>query len=116
MAKLPTKVKLYLEANGKVYATERDNRAFLLQDDGDGVVYIHEWNVSGVTQPTAEQLNAVESQADTLESNNQVIQTRKNLYGSTAEQLEYIVENGVDAFVTKQNQIKTENPKSQETK
>ena len=112
MAKLPTKVKLYLEANGKVYATERDNRAFLLQDDGDGVVYIHEWNVSGVTQPTAEQLNAVESQADTLESNNQVIQTRKNLYGTPQQQIENIIENGLDAEISRVNQIKSENPKS----
>jgi hypothetical protein len=31
-------------------------------------------------------------------------------YGSTAEQLEYIVENGVSAFIEKQ-QIKTDNPK-----
>ena len=80
-----------------------------LQDDGDGA-YIKEWNVDEA-QPTDEQLNALESQATTLESNNQVIQTRKELYGSTAEQLEYIVENGVDAFVTKQNQIKLDNPK-----
>ena len=62
-------------------------------------------------QPTDEQLNALESGATTLENNDKVIQTRLNLYGTTAEQLEYIVENGVDAFVTKQNQIKLDNPK-----
>ena len=82
----------------------------ILQDDGDGVVYIKEWNVDEA-QPTEEQLNALESQATTLESNNQVIQTRIKLYGSTAEQLEYIVENGVSAFIEKQQQIKLDNPK-----
>ena len=83
----------------------------ILQDDGDGVVYIKEWNVAEV-QPTEEQLDNLESQAETLENNNQVIATRKKEYGSTAEQLEYIVENGVEAFISKQNQIKSDNPKS----
>ena len=105
MAQLSTKIKLYL---GRTPDFELEVK---LQDDGDGVVYIKEWNVDEA-QPTEEQLNALDAQATTLESNNQVIQTRIKLYGSTAEQLEYIVENGVDAFVTKQQQIKTENPKN----
>ena len=84
-----------------------------VQDDMIGGVsnpYIKEWNVAEA-QPTEEQLNALESQAETLENNNQVIATRKKEYGSTAEQLEYIVENGVSAFIEKQQQIKTDNPK-----
>ena len=84
-----------------------------LQDDMvDGVSnpYIREWNVEEV-QPTEEQLDALESQAETLENNNQVIATRKKEYGTTAEQLEYIVENGVSAFIEKQQQIKISNPK-----
>ena len=84
-----------------------------LQDDMvDGVSnpYIKEWNVAEV-QPTEEQLDALESQAETLENNNQVIATRKKEYGTLAEQLEYIVENGVEAFIEKQQQIKISNPK-----
>ena len=104
MAQLSNKIKLYLDREVDF------TKDVILQDDGQGA-YIKEWNVDGVSKPTDEQLNALESQADTLESNNQVIQTRKNLYGSTAEQLEYIVENGVDAFITKQQQIKSDNPK-----
>mgnify|MGYP003141224636 CR=1 FL=1 len=74
---------------------------------------IAEWNISDEkAQPTVEQLDALESEATTLESNNQVINTRIKLYGTTAEQLEYIVENGVDSFIAKQNKIKTDNPKS----
>jgi len=107
MAQLSNKIKIYLDR-------EVDFRKdVLLQDDRiDGVSnpYIKEWNVAEV-QPTEEQLDALESQAQTLENNNQVIQTRKRLYGSTAEQLEYIVENGVSAFIEKQQQIKISNPK-----
>jgi hypothetical protein len=110
MAQLNTKVKLYLEDNSKT-EEELFNGNIQLENIGAGD-YIKVWNVSGVTKPTDEQLNALESEADTLESNYQVINTRKNLYGTTAEQLEYIVENGVDAFVAKQNQIKSENPKT----
>tara|TARA_Y100000310_G_scaffold321237_1_gene378603 strand:+ start:594 stop:914 length:321 start_codon:yes stop_codon:yes gene_type:complete len=106
MAKLSSKIKIYLDR--KVDFT-KDVR---LEDASDGEgAYIAEWNVAEA-QPTQEQLDALESQATTLENNSQVIQTRINLYGSTAEQLEYIVENGVDAFITKQNQIKSDNPKS----
>ena len=103
MAQLNSKIIKYLD---REIDFQKDVK---LQDDGDGA-YIKEWNVAEA-QPTDEQLNALESEANTLESNNQVINTRKGLYGSTAEQLEYIVENGVDAFVTKQNQIKLDNPK-----
>ena len=104
MSGLNTKIRLYLNREVEF------GKDVILFDDGDGVVYIKEWNVAEA-QPTDEQLNALESQATTLESNNQVIKTRKELYGTTAEQLEYIVENGVDAFIEKQNQIKTDNPK-----
>ena len=103
MSNLPNKIRIYLDR-------EVDFRKdVIVQDDGQGQ-YIKEWNVAEA-QPTDEQLNALESEATTLESNNQVIATRKELYGTTVEQLEYIVENGVSAFITKQNQIKSDNPK-----
>ena len=104
MSGLNTKIRLYLNREVEF------GKDVILFDDGDGVVYIKEWNVAEA-QPTDEQLNALESQATTLESNNQVIKTRKELYGTTAEQLEYIVENGVSAFIEKQQQIKISNPK-----
>jgi len=103
MAQLSSKIRKYLDREIDFL------KDVLLQDDGDGA-YIKEWNVAEV-QPTEEQLDALESQAETLENNNQVIATRKKEYGSTAEQLEYIVENGVEAFIEKQQQIKTDNPK-----
>tara|TARA_Y100000310_G_scaffold48866_1_gene45171 strand:- start:42 stop:377 length:336 start_codon:yes stop_codon:yes gene_type:complete len=111
MEKLYHKVKLYLEANSKTWEEEENNIVLVNYSDGNGDI-LETWNVSGLVKPTDEQLNALESEATTLESNNQVIATRRNLYGTTAEQLEYIVENGVDAFIAKQNQIKSENPKN----
>ena len=103
MADLYNKIKSYLNRDFSI-------EEVVLQNDGEGT-YIKEWNASDKVQPTDAQLDALSSQAETLEANNQVIQTRINLYGTTTEQLEYIVENGVDAFVTKQNQIKLDNPK-----
>tara|TARA_R100000773_G_C4176957_1_gene88274 strand:+ start:426 stop:734 length:309 start_codon:yes stop_codon:yes gene_type:complete len=44
--------------------------------------------------------------------NSSVIENRKKEYGSLEEQLEYIVENGIDAFITKQKNIKSKYPKS----
>ena len=104
MAQLSNKIRVYLDREVDF------DKDVVLQDDGQGA-YIKEWNVDEA-QPTQEQLDNLESQAQTLENNNEVIATRIKEYGSTAEQFEYIVENGVDAFITKQNQIKTENPKS----
>ena len=107
MAQLSNKIKIYLDREVDFL------KDVILQDDMvDGVSnpYIKEWNVAEV-QPTEEQLDALESQAETLENNNQVIATRIKEYGTLAEQLEYIVENGVEAFIEKQQQIKISNPK-----
>jgi len=106
MAQLNTKIKIYLDRD---FSREE----VLLQDDMvDGVSnpYIKEWNVDEA-QPTEEELNAFESQATTLESNNQVIATRKNLYGTPHEQLEILVEQGVDKLIERNTKIKTDNPK-----
>ena len=90
MAQLNTKVKLYLEANSKVYSSELNN--FLLQNDGNGD-YIKSWNVSGLTEPTAEQLAAQEEAANTEESNQTVksyIAKRKAAYPPIGDQLDYL--------------------------
>ena len=43
---------------------------------------------------------------------NAVREARLNAYGSAETQLEYLVENGLDAFIARQNDIKAANPKS----
>ena len=85
-----------------------------LQDDGDGVVYIAEWNATDKPKPTDAQLNALSSQAETLENNAIAVANRQKEYGSTIQQLEYIVEHGVSSFIEKQNAIKTKYPKESE--
>ena len=84
----------------------------ILQNDS-GTDYIKEWNISSEkSKPTDAQLNALESEATKLENNNQVIATRKGLYGTLEQQIENIMENGLQSEIDRVNQIKTEHPKS----
>ena len=82
-----------------------------LNDDGDGVVYIAEWNATDKPKPTDAQLDALSSQATTLENNAIAVANRQKEYGSIAEQIEYITENGLEAWQTKVQEIKTKYPK-----
>jgi len=85
-----------------------------LQDDGDGVVYIAEWNATDKVKPTDEQLNALSSQAETLENNAIAVANRQTEYGTPQEMIEYITENGLEAWQTKVQEIKTKYPKESE--
>jgi len=107
MAQLSTKIKEYAKANG--VADVNFSEDVLLQDDGSGA-YIKEWNLD-IAQPTDEQLASYETVANTSELNNNVIAARQAAYGSVVEQIEYITENGLDAWQTKVAQIKSDNPK-----
>ena len=109
MAQLSTKVKAYVEAAGKTVDFSKD---VLLQDDSQGAgPYIKEWNIAGLAQPTQEQLDALDAQATTLESNNQVDSTRRTEYGSWNDQLDEIYHD-MDAWKARLQTIKTNNPKS----
>jgi hypothetical protein len=77
MAQLINKIKLYLDREIDFLKDIR------LQNDGDGA-YIKEWNVAEV-QPTQEQLNAFESQANDMEALNQVYSNRKAEYPSVQD-------------------------------
>ena len=61
-----------------------------LQDDGDGVAYIKEWNAKDKAKPTDSQLNALESEATKLKNNNLIRITRKKSYGSIGDQLDLL--------------------------
>ena len=74
MAQLYTKVKLYLEANSKTWEAEQDN--IQLQNDGSGD-YIKTWNVSGLAEPTDEQISSYESSANDEEALNVILGNRK---------------------------------------
>jgi hypothetical protein len=105
MASLSSKIKQYV--NAEVDFT----KDVLLQNDSDGNGdYIKEWNLD-IAQPTQAQLDALESQAQTYENNQQIIATRKSLYGSWESQLEEIYDNGIDSWKARIQQIKIDNPK-----
>ena len=110
MANLSNKIKLYAEANGKVADMSSHDGNVVLQNEGSGD-YIHTWNISGLPQPTDAQLDALDSQATTLESNNQVDSTRRKEYGDWQDQLDEIYHD-IDAWKARLQTIKTNNPKS----
>lgn len=78
MAQLSTKIKLYV---GSEVDFLND---VLLQDDGQGV-YIKEWNLD-TPQPTQEQLDALETQANEYEEN--LITNRENKKASAKQKLQ----------------------------
>lgn len=110
MAFLANKVDLYLQANGKTLVGERKN--ILIQNDSDGAGdYIKEWNVSGLAEPTAEQIASYDSAADVYEVNEGVRDTRRAAYGDIGDQLDEIFKD-IDAWKTRIQGIKNANPKS----
>ena len=109
MAQLSNKIKEYCKANS---VSDVDFTSdVLLQDDSNGQgAYIKEWNLS-IAKPTDAQLATYETAANTAESNAQVDATRKAAYGDIGEQLDEIYHD-IDAWRTRIQGIKTDNPKS----
>ena len=112
MASLSSKVKQYCADNG---VAEVDFTVdVLLQDDSNGQgPYIKEWNVSGVAQPTDEQLNAVDSAADLSERQNAARAARRTAYGDLGDQLDMQYHDSVDGTSTWKDhvaKVKTDNP------
>ena len=112
MANLNTKIKLYAAENGVA------NIDFLsdvkLQDDGDGVVYIHEWNLD-IAQPTAEQIASYETAGNTAEALQTVLNNRATSYPTIQEQLDMQYWDGINNTTTWKDaitKVKTDNPKS----
>ena len=112
MASLSSKVKTYCANNGVANVDFMVD--VMLQDDSNGQgPYIKEWNVSGVTQPTDEQLNAVDSAADLEERQSAVRATRKSAYGDLGSQLDMQYHDNVDGTTTWKDHVanvKTANP------
>ena len=105
MAQLSSKIKIYLDREVDFTVDVK------LRDDGDGA-YIEEWNVAEA-QPTEEQLNALESQADELEALNQVYAKRKAEY-PTIEELVVALYDTDDksAIEAKRAEVKAKYPKT----
>jgi len=107
MAQLSSKIKKYLDREVDF------DKDVILQDDSDGKgAYIKEWNVAEA-QPTEEQLNEFESQANDLETLNQVYANRKAEY-PTIEELVVALYDTEDkaAINAKRAEIKLKYPKT----
>ena len=115
MAILNTKIKLYLEANSKVYKDEKIN--FELQDDYVNNVsspYIKTWNVFDLTEPTAEQIASYETAGNTAETLNDVLNTRRKEYPELKEQMDMQYKdllNGTTTWKDAVAKVKSDNPK-----
>jgi len=109
MANLSTKIKMYAAANG---VAEVDfMKDVMLQDDSDGNgAYIKQWNLD-IAQPSMSDLDAFDSAASDAEYNASQISNRVAEYGTAAQQLEIIVEQGADALASRNNAIKAKYPK-----
>ena len=86
----------------------------ILQDDvisGVSNPYIKEWNATDKPKPTDAQLDALSSQAETLENNATALSNRQKEYGSVFSQIEYITEQGLESWKTKVQSIKLKYPK-----
>jgi len=86
MANLSTKVKLYLEANSKVW--DRDKVSLQNNSDGNGP-FIASWSYD-IAQPTAEQIASYETAGNTAETLNGVLNTRAVAYPELKEQLDLL--------------------------
>ena len=107
MATLNQKIKEYLKNNSKTYEVERKN--YVLQNDGSGD-YIKSWNVLDLAEPTTDQLENYNDDANKERTNNSIIATRKKSYGSWQDQLDEIYTD-IDAWKTRIAKVKSDNPK-----
>ena len=83
----------------------------ILQND-TGTDYIKEWNISSEkNKPTNAQLDALESEATTLQNNAIAVFNRQKEYGTVEKQIEFITEKGLEAWKTNVQSIKTKYPK-----
>ena len=111
MAQLSTKIKLYAAANGVANINFRSD--VMLQDDGDGVAYIKEWNLD-IDEPTAEQIASYENAGNTAETNSGIDATRRTEYLSWDKQMEMIYKdqkNGTTTFKDHCDKVRSDNPK-----
>ena len=112
MASLSSKVKIYCANNGVAEVAFMTD--VLLQDDSNGQgPYIKEWNISSVTKPTDEQLNAVDSAADLSERQSAARSARRTAYGDLGDQLDMQYHDSVDGTSTWKDhvaKVKTDNP------
>ena len=105
MTHLRYKIQAYL---GREISLQNDVE---IEKDDSGVETINEWYTTDKPKPTDAQLNALSSQAETLENNAIAVANRQKEYGTVSSQIEYITEQGLEAWKTKVQSIKLKYPK-----
>ena len=88
MARLDTKIRLYAKANG-VNSVDFLTDVIVEQPAGE-VAAIKTWNISGLDEPTADQLASYESAGNTAETLDGVLNTRASEYKQLKEQLDLL--------------------------
>ena len=85
-------------------------------EDDNGTITITHWNEEslGKSKPTLDQLNALETEATKLQNNAIAVANRQKEYGTPEKMIEYITENGLEAWQSKVQEIKTKYPKESE--
>ena len=107
MASLKDKIEIYL---GRSF-TPREIDLISI----DGKPTITNWSDTiEKPKPTEDELNALESKANTLQNNKKIIDKRKIEYGSIEKQIEFITEKGLEAWKTNVQAIKNKLPKESE--
>ena len=107
MENIHNKIKAYLGRTPDFF------EEIIIEDerkDGVSNPYIAEWNVEEV-QPTDEQLNALESQADDIETANQVISNRKAEYPTIEECVHAILDDDLENLQILRQAVKDKFPK-----
>jgi hypothetical protein len=90
MSSLSSKIKLYCEANSKTpNFGDGGNISIRNNSDGKGD-FIASWSVSGLAEPTTNQLNSYEAQANKDEKNYEIRNTRRVAYGDIGDQLDLL--------------------------
>jgi hypothetical protein len=101
-----------ITANGLIKLGFTPDADFLLQDDGDGVVYIQQW-LSDLTQPTDEAIATATTQAESEYNAQAYARSRKDKY-DLLNQDEMRYDDLINSTTTWQDAIaaiKTEYPK-----
>ena len=101
-----------ITANGLIKLGFTPNVDFLLQDEGDGVIYIHQW-LSDLTQPTDEAIATATTQAESEYDAQAYARSRKAAY-DLLNQFEMQFDdaaNGTTTWIDAINAIKQEFPK-----
>jgi hypothetical protein len=108
MAQLNKKIELYAKANG-VNSIDFLTDVILEQSAGENPK-IKTWNLS-IDEPTVEQLNSFETDGNTEEALQTVLNNRAKEYPSIVDQLDDIYHNGIDAWKATIKTTKDKYPK-----